>query len=322
VVSGEIVTEEQFRTLRQPRWKAFEETLTDGKKRAARAADFPREYSRLCRDLSLAQARRYSPILVQDLNRLVWEGHQHLYHRPRASLAGVLAALTTVFPRAVRAHARLFWWCHLLCYGAAALAWFYAQSSAEHAHALLGSAVYEYKQMYDPSAAHFLKPRGVQADADMFGFYVGNNMTIGLRTFASGAVAGVGSLVFLVLNGLLLGGVAGVVAQAGFSSTFFPYVVGHGAFELTAILLYAVAGFRLGGTLLRPGTLSRGEAMRRTGLEVLPLVIGSTVFLFIAACIEAFWSSLVIDAVWKYIVGAVLWPLVYGFLWFGGRRER
>jgi uncharacterized membrane protein SpoIIM required for sporulation len=322
MVSGQILTEEQFRATRGSRWKAFEDVLADAKKRAAQAADFPREYNRLCRDLSLAQARRYSPNLVQNLNRLVWEGHQHLYHRPKASLAGMLSSLTTAFPRAVRAHASLFWWCHLLCYGAAILAWFYAQSSTEHAQALLGPALDQYKDMYNPSAPHFLRPRGVQVDADMFGFYVSNNMTVGLRTFAGGVVAGVGSLVFLIINGLLLGGVAGVVAKAGFGSTFFPFVVGHGAFEMTAMLLYAVAGFRLGGSLLRPGNRSRGEALRRTGLEVLPLVIGSTVFLFFAACLEAFWSSLVIDAVWKYVVAGVLWPLVYGFLLLGGRRER
>lgn len=317
------MTEEQFKSAHGSRWKAFADLLLKNRFRrfpeAEATLSFPRAYRKLCRDLNQARARQYSPALVEDLNRLVWEGHQILYGSRRDT--GSLWTLAAAFPQAVRRFWVLFLICHGLFYGSAAAAWLYVQSSPVRAETLLGpETIAQYQNMYDPEAEHFLKPRGVTDDADMFGFYINNNLTIGFRTFAAGALAGIGSLAFVVFNGVALGGAAGVVVEAGYSQTFFPFVAGHGSFELTAILLFAVAGFRLGGALVRPGIRSRTEALRQSGKEVFPLVAGAAVFLFLAACLEAFWSSRPLDPVWKYSVAAGLWLFVYGFLLLGGRR--
>ena len=41
----------------------------------------------------------------------------------------------------------------------------------------------------------------------MFGFYILNNVSIGFRSFAGGIIFGLGTIFFLVFNGLILGGV-------------------------------------------------------------------------------------------------------------------
>lgn len=319
------MTEEQFRQGRAARWAAFADALAKprGKKFANQwGRSFPAEHRRICRDLNQARALQLSPSLVEDLNRLATEGHHVVYRRSRSTGFGWLALLVDEFPRELRRSWKLFVLAHVLFYGMAVAAGFYVQSS-EKAEALLGGATIEqYLSMYNPGSDHFLRPRGVTGDADMFGFYIDNNISIGLRTFASGVLAGVGSLFFLVFNGVALGAAGGVVIQAGYGITFLPFVLGHGAFELTAILIFSVAGVRLGFALLRPGTLSRVESVRRRGLAVLPLVAGATVFLFLAACLEAFWSAQPLEPVWKYSVAGVLWTLVYGFLLLGGRHGR
>jgi len=319
------VTEEQFRQGRATRWAAFAAALAKprGKKFAASwGGSFPREHRRICRDLNQARALQLSPALVEDLNRLATEGHHVVYRRSRSGGFGWLSMLVEDFPRELRRSWRLFLLAHVLFYGMVVAAGVYVQSS-DKAEALLGGETIEqYLSMYNPASDHFLKPRGVTGDADMFGFYINNNISIGLRTFASGILAGVGSLFFLIFNGVALGAAGGVVLQAGYGNTFVPFVVGHGAFELTAVLIFSVAGLRLGLALLRPGTFSRVESVRRMGLTVLPLVAGATVFLFLAACLEAFWSAQPVDVVWKYVVAGVLWTLVYGFLTLGGRRGR
>jgi len=318
------VTEQQFRAIRGPAWKAFAEVL--GRRPRQRfpdrqALDFPSDYRRLCRDLNQARALRFSPQLIEDLNRLVTQGHQILYQRSRGAPSW-LDTLTERFPAAVRRSWQLFVLAHVLFYGALVAAGFYVQE-ADRAEALLGQATVEqYLDMYNPESALFLKPRGVTGDADMFGFYIQHNISIGLTTFASGVLAGLGSLFFVAFNGVALGAAAGVVLQAGYQATFLPFVVGHGSLELTAILIAGVAGFRLGLAVIRPGTCSRVESVRREGLETLPLVAGCIAFLFLAACLEAFWSAQPGDPVWKYSVAGVLWPLVYGFLLGGGRRGR
>jgi uncharacterized membrane protein SpoIIM required for sporulation len=46
---------------------------------------------------------------------------------------------------------------------------------------------------------------------------------------------GLGSAFFLIFNGLMIGAVAGHLTRIGFGQTFWSFVIGHGAFELTAI---------------------------------------------------------------------------------------
>ena len=55
----------------------------------------------------------------------------------------------------------------------------------------------------------------------MAGFYIYNNVGIAFRTFASGILLGVGSVLILVCNGLFLGGMAAHIANAGHADVLF-----------------------------------------------------------------------------------------------------
>src|SRR3546814_12283951 len=92
----------------------------------------------------------------------------------------------------------------------------------------------------------------------MFGLYIANNISIGFRTFAGGLLAGVGSLLGLVFNGVMFGTVAAHLQGIGHGGPFWRFVVGHAAPELSAIVVAGTAG-------LRPG-LGRSEE-RRVGKE-------------------------------------------------------
>lgn len=311
----------------QARWTDYDRLL--GQREGGRFRDraaawgFPRAYRQVCRDLNLARAQRFSLALVDRLNRMVWAGHQLLYRqRGQSPLAG-LRGLVLEFPAALRRFRAAFLLCHVLFYGLAGLAFLYCAAAPEHVRQILGDdTLAQLSESYDPANRHFLKPRGVSTDADMFGFYIYNNISIGLRTFAGGALAGVGSLAMLVFNAIFLGAAAAHIHQSGFDQTFFSFVLGHGAFELTAIIIFSLAGFELGKAIIMPGRLSRSGMLRRQGQAVLPLVAGATLFLVVAATLEAFWSSSTLAPVIKFRVAAVLWALVYGFMIFGGRRGR
>jgi len=321
------MTEAQFTKLNQTRWTDFEALL---RQRASRrfnlvqdAWNYPRAYRQLCRDLNMARSERYSLELIAKLNRLVWEGHQLLYRRRSQSPAKSLIAFATDFPSTLRRFGMAFLLCHMLFYGVAGLAFLYGRSDTSHVEAFLGSeTMASLKESYDPSNGHFLHPRGVETDADMFGFYIWNNISIGFRTFAGGALAGIGSLFFLVFNALFMGAAMAYIDHLGFNGTFYPFILGHGAFELTAIIIFSLAGFELGKAIIMPGRLSRIANLRLQGQAVLPLVIGGTIFLFIAACLEAFWSSRPTPVELRYGVAAGLWVLVYGFILLGGKRAR
>ena len=71
---------------------------------------------------------------------------------------------------------------------------------------------------------------------------------------------------------------------------FFEFVTAHGPFELTAIVLSAGAGLKLGMSWIAPGQLTRGDSMRKVGGEALPIMGAAVVMFFLAAMIEGFVS--------------------------------
>src|SRR6201989_961514 len=118
-----------------------------------------------------------------------------------------------------------------------------------------------------------------------------NNIGVAFRCFASGIVFGIGSVFFIIFNGLLGGAVAGYLAARGFGGTFFPFVVTHSAFELTAIVFAGGAGLKIGRAVLLPGRATRTTALEKAARESGVIIFGTAVMLLIAAALEAFWSS-------------------------------
>jgi uncharacterized membrane protein SpoIIM required for sporulation len=179
----------------------------------------------------------------------------------------------------------------------------------------------QFEEMYS-DAAQSIGARGADSDWLMFGFYIRNNIGIAFQCFAAGIFFGVGSMLFLVFNGIVIGAVAGFLTERGLGATFYSFVVTHGAFELTAIVLSGAAGLRLGQALLAPGRRTRVQSLTQAARETIVIIYGFIVMLLIAAAIEAFWSS----ARWlplplKYGVATLCWIVVLGYLTFQGRRE-
>jgi uncharacterized membrane protein SpoIIM required for sporulation len=182
----------------------------------------------------------------------------------------------------------------------------------------------QMEAMYDPDAHRLGRfgERGSSDDWVMFGYYVMHNIGIAFQTFASGLLFGLGSLFYLLFNGLTIGAIAGHLTGIGYHQPFWSFVIGHGAFELTAITLAGAAGLKLGGALIAPGRLIRGEALRLAAAKSIRLIAGATVMLLIAAFIEAYWSSMTYpSAPVKYAVGALLWLLVGLYLMLSGRNS-
>jgi uncharacterized membrane protein SpoIIM required for sporulation len=99
-------------------------------------------------------------------------------------------------------------------------------------------------------------------------------------------------------------------------------VCGHAPFEITAIVIAGGAGLRMGYALLAPGAFTRIRSLRNAADELVSLVLGAAVMLFIAAAIEAFWSPSSIPAQLKWAFGAVATLLVSGFLLWPGRAPQ
>ena len=278
-------------------------------------------YRATCEHLALARSRDYPSHLTAHLEELTQRAHQVVYRRPDNSLARLARLFLIDVPQAVRAH-RLYMWTAGLVFGLplviVGLLCYFDPGFVLSLHD--ANSVKDFDSMYGPSSQSLGRARTAGTDWSAFGFYIMNNVGIAFRCFAGGVFFGVGSLFFLGYNGAVIGAVAGYLTVRGYTENFYSFVVTHGAFELTAIVISGAAGLALGHALLAPRRLTRLQALKKAATEVVPLLYCATVMLFIAAALEAFWSS----SRWvapqvKYGVGAFFWVLVLLYLGWQGR---
>lgn len=319
----------QFEQLYQPLWQLLEAQIielekSDGRLKGAELASFASRYRRLCHFHALAKDRHYSSHLVDKLGDLVVRGHQQLYRRKQPFMQQLISFVVAGFPRMVREQQAYIWWATALLYVPGLLIYLAILWQPDLVYTITSpEQVSQFEEMYDPQNRTLGAARESDTNVQMFGFYISNNIGVSFRTFASGILFGVGSIFFLVFNGLLMGAIAGHLTNVQFTETFFSFVVGHGSFELTAICISGAAGLLLGHALLAPGNVSRIESLKRASLIAIQLVYGVIIMLVIAAFIEAFWSSNNALMPWqKYLVGGFLWALVVGYLVFSGRQLR
>ncbi|MDX5373342.1 MAG: stage II sporulation protein M [Pseudomonadaceae bacterium] len=309
-------------------WQAFDQCLQALERGKAEQRDcerFAADYRHLCQHLALAVERGYSSHLVDQLQRLVMRGHQQFYRHRSHLGAQIIRFVIAGFPQLVRREWRAVLAASLLFFGSLIGMGLLAWQFPDLVYSLLPTEqVRQMEEMYDPGARRIgrFAERDSGDDWMMFGFYIMNNIGIAFQTFASGLIFGLGSLFFLLYNGLVIGAIAGHLTRIGYSETFWSFVIGHGAFELTAIAFAGAAGLKLGWALLAPGRLRRGEALRCAAGQAIQLVAGVILFLLIAAFVEAYWSSMTFASPHtKYAVGAGLWLLVLAYFLFAGRRH-
>jgi uncharacterized membrane protein SpoIIM required for sporulation len=281
-------------------------------------------YRRCCEHLALAQARDYPIGMTQRLEGLTQRAHQQVYRRRGDGLARFKRLVLVDIPQAVRAQ-RLYVLVAALLFVVPTLALGYAayRDPGFILHLLDVQTVQRFDEMYGSTEHALGRERDADTDWQMFGHYIMNNIGIGFQCFASGIFVGLGSVFFLAFNGAFGGVVAGYLTARGHSENFYSFVVTHGAFELTAIVLAGAAGLRLGAALLAPGRLTRLESLKLAAQESIVVVYGVFGLLVIAAGVEAFWSS----SRWvapevKYGVGAACWVLVFAYLGLQGRPPR
>jgi len=309
--------QQDFEKNYQSTWQALEQYLSLPAKQQLEhqsAKDLPSLYKGVCHQLAIARERQYSFHLIERLDQLVGALHQRLY-KPRFSLQfKFLSFVFEEFPQAMHENRWFVLAGLLLFFLPCALTALACYLNADLIYAVFPpEQVRDFEAMYDPDNRAMGRERDSSTDIQMFGFYIYNNIGIAFRTFSTGILMGLGSLFFLVYNGLAIGAVMGYMGQAGFVDTFFPFVVGHGSFELTAIALSGAAGLRLGCALLMPGKYSRLMALRVAANSVIKIIYGVFLMLMLAAFLEAFWSSsTVLSNTMKYSVGAVFWLLVWG----------
>ncbi|HEX9894590.1 MAG TPA: stage II sporulation protein M [Gemmatimonadales bacterium] len=297
--AGRRLGADRFVAQKEARWSEFDRIARAVTARgldalqARELPDFAARYREIAADLARARTYGAGPAAIARLERLVAAGHNALYRRERTTAGNVLRFLLRECPAAVVA------------------SWRYVALAAA-VFILPGVAGYVVLRERPPLALEVLPDAlleraaaGAERTARGQGYFeappgerplvassiITNNVGVAFRCFAGGIFAGVGALVMLAFNGLMIGAASGHFANQGLLGYLWTFVAGHGVLELFAIWVAGAAGFLLGRALIAPGNLSRGDALVLSGRIGLRLVVAATLMLLVAGAIEGFISA-------------------------------
>jgi uncharacterized membrane protein SpoIIM required for sporulation len=267
-------------------------------------------------ELAEARARGVRPERLGQLEAIVVHAHGLLYAPERVHLGVALWRVLASFPIAARR---------------------FGVGAALAASLLIAGGVWGWFEVQrDPTAAAILLSGELQANAESFqknfspregdpvygAFYFTNNARAALTAYALGATFGIGTVLILLFNGVILGATMAIVQAHGSLEALFSYILPHSGVELTAIVLAATAGLHMARAMIAPGWLRRRDALALAARESLPLAMGSAALLVVAGLTEG-WISPMPFPLWvKATIGGVLDLLLVLYLVLPGRAAR
>ncbi len=308
-------------------WTEFRALLERAQRRGL--AQLPeadvRRFATLYRATSadLARARTYggSAALLYSLERTVGAGHNLLYQPAERSWRLARGWLARGFPALFRARRAPVLLAAVLFYLPALLVYGYVRADPPRARELIPTEILARAEEGEQRSA---AGRGYVDVPEVFmpvmaSGIIANNVQVTFLAFAGGILAGIGTIVLLVVNGVHLGAVAALFGNHGLALHLWSFVLPHGVIELTAICIAGGAGLWLGSALVLPGRQTRSAALVERGREAVSLLLGTTMLLVIAGLIEGFISPSALPVAVKLSVAAVSAVMLAAYLGFAGR---
>jgi len=251
-------------------------------------------YQRTSADLAKVATFASDPETHRYLESIVAKAYGEI-HETRGREPGIhpLRWLFLTFPRTFRRHIKAFWLALLVT--------------------LLGFSFGGAAVSFDPQAKEILIPfshlqqdptervaREEKSDEDRLrgikisgaSWYMTHNTQVGILTMALGISWGIGTLVLLFYNGVLLGAVALDYIRAQETTFMLAWLSPHGVIEIPAILLAGQAGLVLAGALI--GWESRiplQVRLRESSKDIVTLSFGVALMLGWAGVVESFISQ-------------------------------
>jgi uncharacterized membrane protein SpoIIM required for sporulation len=270
----------------------------------------------------LAVARRDFPTHpVSDyLNALVARAHGHVYREKSTRLREIRTFFTHTFPRSFRA-TWVYTLAAFLMFFLPALVSFIAAYRDSEAATVIMPGLTSVVEDIQHEREWWLRINTEGRAASSSGIMT-NNIRVTFLAFAGGATLGLFTLYVLLMNGLMLGAVAGVAQRFDFADNLWGFVAAHGVVELSVIFIAGGAGLQLGWSVLRPGLLTRRAALTVAARRAAMLLFGCVPLLTVAGLIEGFVSPSEVLPLWvKLLVAFTSGVLLYSYLLLAGRDE-
>lgn len=286
----------RFVKERQEDWQALENELnrlSTGAFKSYNAEEAKRLgtlYRRASADLIRARSESANEPMTDYLNGLVGRSYGLIYRDKQARWSAFLEFIAFTFPHRVRLYKRSVLAAAIIFFMGALFGVFaeYFDSSAKHyllpeQFANVEEGIEDFKRKSQAGGA--VNPGQSTLDSTAI---MTNNIKVSFLAFALGATLGIGTVMVIFHNGVMLGVLAAVFLRHGLSLYFWAYILPHGVLELLCIFIAGAAGFLLARAIVAPGLYGRREALKRYGQEAVILVSGCGFLLIFAGLIEGF----------------------------------
>lgn len=327
-----ILNVERFIAESKPLWDELDAMLDRIERRAEYRLDIEEVkrlhylYQRTASDLARLSTYAAEPHTRQYLEALVARAYGEIHETRKSPYRfKPIAWFFKTFPQTVRRHRNaLFLAAGLMLAGAAFGA--YALEVDPQAKSVL----FPFPHLEgDPSdrvameeSVDYERPRG--GHGTFSGVLIVNNTRVTIIAMALGMTYGIGTIIILFYNGVILGAVCFDYLMAGEGVFLSGWLLPHGSVEIPAILLGGQAGLVLARGLVgwRDSDGMRLR-MRKITPDLVTLVGGAAVFLAWAGIVESYFSQYHEPAIpyWlKISFGTVQLSLLVAFLTLSGRR--
>ena len=286
-------------------------------------------YQKVSADLARIATFSSEPGLRTYLESLVARAYGEIHEtRERGRRFAFLTWFTRDFPRVFRKHWNAFLLSLAVTTAGVTLGGFAVALDPEAKEAILPGMFANH--LGDPRKRVEEEEKGDRNRGALHTTFAGalmvNNIKVSIFTLGLGMTFGVGTIIELFYNGLILGLVAVDYIMAGQTVFLLGWLMPHGVIEIPAILLAGQGGLILGKALIGWGDRnSLRLRLREIGPDLMTLIGGIAVMLVWAGIVESFLSQYhkpVLPYAVKIAFGTLELVALVWFLGFCGRKER
>jgi len=248
-------------------------------------------YRQTASDLSVVLEDRSSRQLAVYLNQLLGRSHNLLYLGQRLKVSRIVRFYSETYRRVFRETLPQTLLATALFLAAMLAGWLLTVHDPGFAQCVIGPQMtdsIDKREMWTQSVVA-MKPLAASGIAT-------NNLTVSFAMFALG-VTGIGTVLMIAFNGLLLGTVGAATWHAGMALSFWSFV----ALELARGLLF-------------PGFLPRRESLTQAAGRASRLLLGTIPILLVAGAIEGFFSPTAAPPAMKFSLAALLFATLVTWL--------
>jgi uncharacterized membrane protein SpoIIM required for sporulation len=277
-----------FVARRRPDWTALEGLLSALDNRSVAAAqlrELDRLYRRAAADLAHAQAFYPSTDAHRFLNQLCGRAYGRIYQPRTSRTAAVRAFFARGFPSAVRQELPFIGAAAALLFAGGLVGFSSIVVQPDLADVFVPDGIQRYVADHRLWTDHIPMPPSETAAA-----IVSNNLQATIGAFAMGIFFGLGTIFFMLYNGVQIGALVGHCFNGGLGPGILVFMSSHGFVELSIICICGGAGLLLGHALVVPQERPRAEVLRERAARGVALVVGCAPFLTCIGIVEGFIS--------------------------------